>query len=201
MARLTLEQPLRGLILDTKLDDSYRRLPGSLIVDSLEEYDDGLLEEYPFVIVRPQPAEFDIEILDAFLLERYHQLQRVCLVIDELYSVAPGNTPSPGLTALLTRGRTRGLTILSGVQRPAWISQFCFSEADYFAVFRLQLDRDRERLADFGAPEMLDNPLDKYFFWWYKVGEDRAVLHPPLTPLPALAPLPKVFEPEKMRMI
>jgi len=172
-------QSLPVIILDTKNEEAFETLPHALIVDGLDlDFENIYKEQVPaFVVVRPSIAENDSEALDGFLLRCYEELTQVCIMIDELYSVAENSYPAPGLKAILTRGRSRRLTLISGSQRPAWIPLFCFSEADAFAVYRLSLEQDRQRLVNITGEAALKEPLDNFEFWWYTYALQAPVRH------------------------
>lgn len=200
-AWLTQAQPLRGVVLDTKIDAAFERLPRVKIVEGLGAFDPADLGEYSFIVVRPLPLELDADELDFFLLMLYGNVHNLCITIDELYSVTGSGRAGEGLKALYTRGRSRSLSLIAGVQRPVWIPLFCISEADYVAEFLLQWPADRTRLAEVTVPELDNAPIDKFSFWWYKSGESAAVLHTAITPLPLPRPQPVERRSESVRLV
>lgn len=54
-----------------------------------------------------------------------------------------------GLIALLTRGRSKGISVLMSTQRPAWLSRFCFTEAQKYYIYRLTDRRDSKVLGEY----------------------------------------------------
>lgn len=188
LARAIVDQPLRGVIIDTKDEDEFKKLPHAVYVDGLEgvDLDSFALPSGPdFIIVRPTPAETaDPDVLDDFLLDIYENAGNLVVGIDELYTVALGSYPRPGITAIYTRGRSRRISMIAGTQRPTLFPLFCLTEANEFYEFYLARPEDRERIAGVTVPALAERPVDRHTFWWYKMGETEAQLAGPVTPLP-----------------
>jgi hypothetical protein len=68
--------------------------------------------------------------------------------IDEATAVSEGNSIPEYYRALLTRGRDRGIEVISSSQRPTGIPQWILSESEYHFVFRLQMRQDREKMGE-----------------------------------------------------
>src|SRR5574337_184117 len=77
-----------------------------------------------------------------------------------------------GLTAYLTRGRERGQSFLGQTQRPAWISRFIFSEANYISEMALNLLDDRKRMFQFIGHATALEKLPPHEWLWYSVDTD-----------------------------
>lgn len=171
-----------SLIYDTKDESKFAALPKSRIAGDWdgvwEAMDDG---ESEFVVFRPPLEELnDPERLDAYLLEHYHNFPQVPAYIDEAYSFHKNGREGPGLTALFTRGRSRGITTIISSQRPARISRFCITEAQRVAAFRLMDRKDRQRLADV-IPNFDRMEAPKPFhFHYFLAGDDYPILYPPV---------------------
>ena len=168
------------IIIDTKIEEKFPQMPRSHIFDGLssvdfksvhKKYKKGALQ---YFIVRPAPDEMDTEVLDDFIHSLYDGCRDCTIVLDELYSFT-GNSgkPGPGLTALYTRGRSRGLTTIGCAQRPSWVPVFCMSESDYFMVYDLTWPKDKERMAYMGLGDFAYKTLDKYHFLWYNVSDNE----------------------------
>ena len=82
--------------------------------------------------------------------------------------------------ALLTQGRSKKIPMIVVTQKPSWVSQFVFSEADFFSVFHLNDWRDRQRVMEF-VPADLSNDLPEHYSHWHDVSK-RLTL--PLAPVP-----------------
>lgn len=123
-------------------------------------------------IVSPLPEQQDE--LDA-LFKRIWAKQNCGVYIDEGYMIER----TDGLNALLTQGRTRQIPMIVLSQRPAWISKFVFSEADFVQLFNLQRLEDRKNVAGF-VPVDKNYRLAKFCSYWYNVGDDRLVQFGPV---------------------
>lgn len=94
-----------------------------------------------------------------------------CVVyIDEVYGIVPpGAKPGAMFTAMYTRGRELNIGVIAATQRPTWVPLFVLSEAEWLFVFRLQLQADRNRMAEIGGPELQEPipAIDEYGFYVY----------------------------------
>lgn len=133
----------------------------------------------PKIIYQPTWDEMTFDHYNAFFFWIY-QRRNTIVWIDEAMSVCPNPMKIPdGYRACLTRGRQLNIGVWSLSQRPSGLPQVILSEATHFFVFDLSLPQDREKLVEItGAVELYEMPSKhgKYVFWYYKVGEERAVL-------------------------
>lgn len=118
-------------------------------------------------IVSPLPHERDD--LDA-MFYRIWEKQNCGVYIDEGYMIEK----TDGLNALLTQGRSRRIPMIILSQRPAWITKFVFSEADFFSLFQLTRREDRKAATDI-VPVSVDYRLAPYCSYWYNVAENTVV--------------------------
>lgn len=163
------------IIYDTKIEPKFSKLPKSVVVNSYQD----LLKQYrkvdiDYIVFRPSiKLANDPEYLDHLLLEHYEHLKYADCYIDELYMFGIGARPGAGITALLTRGRSRNITTIMSTQRPAWIPKITITESQRFYIFSLIDKNDVKRLGDV-IPNFEDtfyeNPLPKYAFFYYEVG-------------------------------
>lgn len=93
------------------------------------------------------------------------KLRNVTVYIDELYAIGPAQG-SEGLKAIYTRGRELGIGVVAATQRPTWIPLFALSEAEWLAMFRLQLEEDVQRMSKLIGPEAY-TPLPEHQFILY----------------------------------
>lgn len=142
-----------------------------------------------YTIVEPTADELydPIGALDAYLITVYERLAPCLVYIDEAYAFHKGTSFGPGLNQLLTRGRSRGITTLLGVQRPAFVNRAVFTESNRFFIYRLMDERDRATVANFvpGFDELA--PPDQHHFYFYSDKLQRAELY---GPVPMYKPLP-----------
>lgn len=162
----------RVVVLDAKVEPRYRALPRSREIRKLSEAwaPEGKVErrEGPAALIwRPDPLSAqDPAYLDSALYDLYQRF-RGTIVIDELYPFHTGGRAGPGMTALLTRGRSRGLTTIMGSQRPTWISRFCLSESQHYWIYALVDRLDRQRVSGVIPNFPQDEPPPRYWFYYY----------------------------------
>lgn len=125
-------------------------------------------------IVSPLPSERDQ--LDTFFRSLWEK-QNVGVYIDEGYMI----DKTDGLNALLTQGRSRKIPMIVLSQRPAWISKFVFSEADFIQLFHLQHEADRKNVAQF-VPFDTRIRLPRYHSYWYNVADNEIIKFGPVPP-------------------
>jgi len=138
------------------------------------------LHEFPrqpgLYVVRPLPHQS--EATEAFLWKIYNH-ENAGVYFDEAYMV-----PDYGaFPAILTQGRSKGISSIVITQRPAWISRFVFSEANQFAAFHLNDRDDRKKLWRF-LPEdrIVRKRLPDYHSVWYDVDRNDLTLLAPVPP-------------------
>lgn len=150
---------------------------------SLPRFEPGLY----IISTRPDQGEE----IDA-LLAKIWALGNVGVYIDELYMIDVVDN----MEAILTQGRSRNIPFIGLSQRPAWVSKFVFSEADFFQIFNLQIEDDRKKVASIVPIARLtsqqrgvninarpyDYRLREHHSYWYNVKRDILV---ELSPVPA----------------
>jgi hypothetical protein len=171
------------VLYDTKEEPKFLALPDSVIVTGLpaltEEIKNGTAD---YIIFRPDVhLSADHEALDQLLLYHYDNFSGIPVYIDEVYAFHNNGKAGPGLIACLTRGRSRGITVIMSTQRPAWLSMFAMTETQRFYVFALTWRKDRMKMGE-AIPDFEDLPLPKkHGFWFYRQGSERPVLYAPIT--------------------
>jgi hypothetical protein len=122
-----------------------------------------------------RPTRDQMQEVDA-MLGRIWDNQNCGVFIDEGYTIIPNSN----LIACLTQGRTRKIPMIVLTQRPAWITKFVESEADFVQVFNLSRRDDRKKVADVVHGLNVDYRLDRYCSYWYNVGDDELVQFGPV---------------------
>ena len=148
MARRIEAAPL--IIYDTKIEPKFSALPNSAMAETIGDVE-NLIDagESDYIVWRPSIEILDKpQLLDQLLLWHYHNAQGLPAYIDEAYMFHVNSQAGPGLTALMTRGRSKGITTIVSSQRPSRISRFCITEIDKAFLFRLQDKKDRVRVDD-----------------------------------------------------
>jgi len=135
-------------------------------------------------ITHPLPTEGE-QVED--LLWKVWQNENIGLFVDEGYML--GN--SAAFRALLTQGRSKKIPMIILSQRPAWLTQFVFSEADYYQVFHLNNREDRKKLENYmGETFKLSASMQDYQSQYYIVAQDRGMI---LTPAPGQTRIRQTF--------
>lgn len=172
LAKQSLKHITRLIVIDTK---------GELTDWNTEEFEDVSVKQ---AITRGDPVRARVipplrgdkeDYFDDIFFMAY-DAGNITVYIDEMYGVVlPGKNPPDGLSALYTRGRSRGVGVVSCSQRPTWVPLFAMSEAKHFFMFRLNMPEDRDRVAEVaGQPVMQSVIRDKYGFFYYENGADEA---------------------------
>jgi hypothetical protein len=119
-----------------------------------------------------EPSRDKSEIWEEVLREVW-EAQNCTVYIDEVYLVVdPGKRPSNYLVAIWTAGRELGIGGFAASQRPSLIPMFIISEADHYFNFRLSLENDRKRMAEFMTDTVLQPIVDKYGFYYMAATDD-----------------------------
>jgi hypothetical protein len=161
------------VIVDSKGDDLLNA------TDRIKEISLKELPKFPgLYIVKPSPE--DDSALEAWLRSVWKR-GRMGVYIDEAYSIPAQSGLTGAYRALLTQGRSKYIPVISLSQRPAWVSRFVFTEADFYAAFHLNDARDRATVNAFLPPDALSERSPPYHSFWYDVGQDFGAL---LRPVP-----------------
>ena len=161
-------------ILNPKHTKAYDRLPDSIVVKSAYDFKrlEREIQRHRFVIVNPKQAEATPDGMDYFAQWVHDEFRGLGLCCDELYTMHRNGVAGEGLLSYLTRGRELGQSFLGQTQRPAWISQFLFSESDYIGEMSLNLVKDRKRMVEFIGHAAAMEKLPPHWWLWYDVAAD-----------------------------
>ena len=135
-------------------------------------------------IIRPRPDQQD-EVEDWF--RRLWEHGNSGLYIDEGYLVPD----KAWLRNLLAQGRSLGITVTITSQRPVYVPRSVFTEAAYLNVFRINDEKDKQRIREFTPPGMLEKRLPDYHSFWYSPKHHKA---DDPTPYCILKPVPTADE-------
>lgn len=172
------------IIFDTKGDDMIRdisKMPGTQKLRFNDQ-----IPKTGLSIIRPLPHEMKSDACEDFLW-RIHKRGRCGIFADEGYMF---HKYSDALNALYTQGRSLKIPMITLSQKPKYLSQFTFSESDFFQVFDLNDRNDRKRINEF-MPADLERPLPAFHSLWYDVG-DRSIVN--FSPVPARDVILEKFE-------
>lgn len=181
LAKFIKSAPL--IIYDTKIEPKFAALPNSIIVETMQQAAEVVEGgEHDYIVVRPGIDIVDNPVaLDNMLLYHYHHFQGLPAYIDEAMSFHRNSRALRGLTALMTRGRSKGITTILSSQLPRYISAFCMTEIDHAFIFRLQHKEDRKRI-EFLIPDFTSKPIaaPHHFYYFDNAAMDEPVLMSPV---------------------
>lgn len=126
-----------------------------------------------------QPRLDEKKKLENFLWKVWDS-RGIGIYIDEAYMVEYMESNEPFI-AILTQGRSKHIPMINLAQRPAWISRFVISEAQYIQVFDLTDLRDYETLENF-MPKLEGRTLPTYHSWYWDVRQKQLVQFSPVPP-------------------
>jgi hypothetical protein len=156
------------IVMDFKREELINAIPYRKYLD----VDAKIPKEPGLYVVQPKPSQ---EEAVEDLLWRIWDRERVGLFIDEGYMIS---ARSPGFQAVLTQGRSKSIPVIHLTQRPAWVTRFAFSEADYIQLFQLTDTRDQKIVKQF-MPLPIEQPLPQYHSWWWDNSRNvKRVLRP-----------------------
>lgn len=126
-------------------------------------------------IIHPLPSDARPAIrgeqspLEQYLWKLWSR-ENVGIFCDEGYMMGD----NAAFEACLTQGRSKHIPMLIGAQRPAWLSRFCFSEADFFQVFHLNDERDKKTIESFVPLDYSsEDQLEEFQSYYYDVGKNK----------------------------
>lgn len=172
LAEYLLDDPnkRKTLIWDPKGSESvaafhpkFKRV--SSVSQVIDEAEDRGVER---LIYTPSPVVAEDENDQERMLWWVYERGYTRLYIDEATSLACGRFSSRVLTAVLNRGRERGVSTITATQRPSGVPMNILSEAQWFFIFKLLLLQDKKRVEDMtGITVMEQMQLGQYeFFVW-----------------------------------
>lgn len=172
------------IIYDTKIEPKFLTLPHSVLVDTMTDLHNRLeAGEHDYIIFRP-PIELagNTHALDAFLFYHLTSLPGIDAYIDETYAFHSNGRAHRGLTAMLTQGRSRGVSTLMSTQRPVLMSRFALTEAQHIYAFVIAHEDDRKTLNKL-IPGFAKQPQIKpetYQFYHYNAAKQHLQKYAPV---------------------
>lgn len=103
-------------------------------------------------LLTPKYDEQQMEISKVF--EKVWREGAWCIAVDETYYATQILKLERQINKLLTQGRSKHISVVLGMQRPAWISRFAMSQATHAFIFRCE-GRDLKALADSLSPAII----------------------------------------------
>lgn len=164
-------------VLDTKGTFTWNGVPIYKTFDKMKKATDGKNGKF---IYRPIDKEMNGDFMDAFFEYIYKRRDTVAYV-DELAQVADlvgGDGISPNWQNIMQRGRELNVGIFNSTQRPKSIPLMALSEAEHTFCFRLRLDDDRKRIAEFMGKDVLTVRLQGHGFLYMHESQEKPVAVP-----------------------
>lgn len=118
------------------------------------------------IVLAPAYARQQEEI--ALALERVWTQGGWTVYVDELFYVTSMLGLAKFIERLLTQGRSKGISVIVGMQRPVHVTRFAISEATHVLTFFLE-GRDTKTMAEAASPTIaeLGPTLRRHEFAWY----------------------------------
>jgi hypothetical protein len=169
------------LILNPKHTAAYKDLPEVVMHKQFKEWAvSRSIERNKFTLLNLSGSQAGPHFQDDILQWVHENYKDVGVCVDELYTMHVGGRAGEGLMGYLTRGRELRQTFIGLTQRPAWISLFLTSEADYIASMDLVREDDRERMYQATGQDAFFSRVTGYRLLWYAVPEDTLTLYGPV---------------------
>lgn len=168
------------LILDTKGEPAFDTIAQddeeTVIYDDAESFIKQWHRRHQpeYSVIRPSVAEMTDPLeLDSVLQQIYNAGKKCLIYIDEAYQWHVQGRAGAGLIGLLTRGRSKKMSVLMSTQRPAWLSRFCFTESQKFYIYRLTDKRDHKILSEYIPGFLTTSVAKKHHFLYYDNSKDE----------------------------
>lgn len=145
-------------------------------IDRSREIGFNELPKHPGVYILHAEPETDDDNINGFMRDVWKH-ENIGLLFDETYMLPQ----RPALPPLLIQGRSKHIPAICLSQRPAWVSRFVLSEADFIAGFHLNDPEDQKKISRLMPAGAFDTRLQEHHCQWYDVGQDALY---PLSPCP-----------------
>lgn len=153
-----------------------------IVVDSKDGLQEWGLEEFnSSSISRIAKADkYRIRVVDnesaIRCIEQAYNTGNSFIYIDEVTAlIEPRSRPDKIFYDIWQRGRSRNVGAWAVTQRPVEIPRIFISEAEHIFMFRLVLPDDRARVGEFFGNKKINNPIDKFGFYYYSVNSGKLI--------------------------
>lgn len=168
---LLLPQLVNYVVYDYKHEIN---IPGAEIFTSLSDF--RRKPNKNAIIYRPRSGT-DEEFDD--LCRQVFYRGNNTLVLDETASHCGAGKIMPHHDLIMRLGRSMGVGIINGTQRPRGIHNNVISQCEHFFVFDLIQETDRKKLAEFCGEKMMQRAKD-YHFWYYNIRSEEPIFCRPV---------------------
>jgi hypothetical protein len=124
----------------------------------------------------------DAKSLDDYLFHHLTNLPGIDAYIDETYAFHSNGRAHKGLSAMLTQGRSRGVSTFMSTQRPVLMSRFALTEAQHIYAFVIAHEDDRKTLNKLipGFADKKQIKPETYQFYHYNAAKQQLTLYNPV---------------------
>jgi len=106
-----------------------------------------------------------------YQVEAYEK-KGITLIFEEVWLYAPIHSIPPWFQETMLTGRHNRISVIGNSQRPANVSKTLVSQARHIFIGQYYEFRDKKYFEDtFGRIPELDNPPEKFTFYWFRPGE------------------------------
>ncbi len=160
------------MVLDTKGTFKWDKVPVIRTLEELQKCGEGKF------IYRPIDSEMNSDYYDAFF-EFCYKRRNTVVFVDELAQIMESaNDILPNWKNIMQRGRELKVGIINCTQRPTFVPRMTFSEAEHTFCFRLKLEDDRKRIAEYMGSDALTVRLRKHgFIYMHESQDSPTILH------------------------
>lgn len=157
------------VVMDYKRDDLFN-------LDRIRELALNEVPKHPGLYALRPRGPIDADAVESWFWKVWEKTH-VGLFFDEGYAVP---TKGGALDALYTQGRSLHIPIITLSQRPVWLPRFAFSEANFYALFHLNDDRDKKTLGQFTPVRVTDDILPEFHSRWFDVAKYQSMIVKPV---------------------
>jgi hypothetical protein len=169
LARFLIEDDLKpySVTWNPKGSDNVYKWNHKHVTSLSELYD----SEETRLIYTPHPTLAEDEDNQAEFFYWIYERKFTRIYIDEATAVCySANKPPRYLTAILNRGRERGISSLTATQRPSGVPMNILSESEHYYVFRTLLPQDQQRIESITGISVEDQiDLDNHEFYYFNI--------------------------------
>lgn len=156
-------------IIDYKTDEHIAAIPRKQYISAKDT-----IKHPGIYVLQPEPKENISDYLTRVWSKGSHGI-----MVDEGYMMGEEPETEQRFITLLTQGRSKRVPMIVLSQRPAWISRFVFSEADFIQAWRLNDKRDIKTVESF-LPTGAYTRLPEYHSVYYDVGKNNLMYLKPV---------------------
>ena len=161
------------IMIDFKTDEHLNEIPNIQHIDFDDPYPfkrkaKGLFIVHPLPVVDTRFKSGEYSNVGKLLM-RIWEHENIGIFVDEGLMM-----PNDGAyDSCLTQGRSKRVPMIVCTQRPAWISRFTFSEADFVQVFHLNDARDMSTIESFVPIDYDDEEVLKpHWSYYYDIAKN-----------------------------